>query len=665
MNWIQKIARSVGLIPIWQNGQPVYPTENLEQLVKAGYVKNSIASACINMIATSAPEAKLKVYRETSDGEIEVPDHWLIELIQHPNNHMSTFELWELTHIYLNTGGVAYWELVRPTRNPSAPVIEVLPLRPDRMKVIPDRKEYIGGYQYEVNGQSIIYEPWEILAFPLPNPIDEFRPLSPLARVARELGIDNETTDFTKTFFENNAVPGGILSTDQQLMEEESDRIELRWWQRFRGRRRGRIAVLGKGATYQQLSMSFKEMEFESLRAFTETRICAAFGVDPVLLPSWVGIRYGGKYSNYAEARRHLWDETIIPALRRIETKITTLLEEGLVAKFDVSKVQALQENENDKYTRIISAYEKGLITKNEGRLQLGYEEVSEDEVGFTDNQQQEPEQPQQNEEEPNQEETQEKSFFLTKSNKNLLVLRLHLVQDQQIPQFRQDLQAYFKRINNLVNQSFNQKLSGGEFTNILAFLQAQKQTIKDDLQQIANDHIPAIVVAGARVTMDILEGEFSTNAAINAFINRYVPKFVNQVTDTTLEDLRSILIKAQDDGWSIQQTQEAIQDKFNLYDENRAEMIARTEMIRASNMGARISYEVFGIKEMTWLDTDDNRTCPICKTMDGKTVAVGQPFAALGETIEAADGSQYISYETVEVPPVHPNCRCTILPIL
>jgi len=658
LNWIQKIARSVGLIPTWQNGQPLYPTENLELLTKEGYNKNSIASACINMIATSAPEAQLKVYRITNDGEIEVTDHWLMNLIDKPNDHMSTFELWELTHIYLNTGGVAYWELVRTDRNPAAPVVEVLPLRPDWIKVIPDRKEYIGGYQYEVNGQTIEYEPWEILAFPLPNPIDEFRPLSPLARVAREIGIDNETTDFTKTFFENNGVPGGIISTDQQLTKEESDRIELRWWQRFRGNRRGRTAVLGHGAQYQQLSMSFKDMEFESLRAFTETRICAAFGVDPVLLPSWVGIRYGGKYSNYAEARKHLWDETIIPSLRRIETKISTLLEDGLTARFDVSGVQALQENENDKYVRIISAYEKGLITRNESRLQLGYEEISEEEDGFINDQQQEQEQ--ETEEEP-QEETQEKSFFLTKQSKNEFVSRLHMIQDQQIPKFRSDIQKHFIRVEELSRQAFRQKITGAEFTAILSFLLAEQQTIKNDLEFIANEHLSTVIVAGSRVAMDILGGEFSTSAAINTFIDRYVPKFAEQVTETTLEDLRAILTQAQDEGWSIYQTQQEIQNKFTQYDETRAETIARTELIRASNMGARISYEVFGIREMVWLDTDDSRTCPICKRLDGKTVAMGQPFAEIGEEIEGYT----ISYEAVEVPPVHPRCRCTVIPKL
>jgi len=115
-------------------------------------------------------------------------------------------------------------------------------------------------------------------------------------------------------------------------------------------------------------------MEFEALRSMTETRICAAFGVDPVLLPSWVGIKHGGKYSNYSEARKHLWQETIIPALKRIESKITSQLlgGTGLVARFDLSRVTALQEDETVKYERANIGFNGNFITMNEARRLAG-----------------------------------------------------------------------------------------------------------------------------------------------------------------------------------------------------------------------------------------------------------------------------------------------------
>jgi HK97 family phage portal protein len=382
MNWLQNLVTDIkkskgfGVTGIRGQGSRAYTDFDIETLTNEGYRKNSIASACIQMVATSAPEAPLKVYRVADDHLQEDPNHWLAKLMDRPNSHMSTFELWEWVHTFMNTGGSSYWELVRERDNPQGEVLEIYPLRPDRMTIIPDEKNYIAGYVYTVNGQQITYEPWEILHIKFPDPLNEYYGLAPLKRVARELSIDNEATDFTKAFLENDAVPGGILTTDQTMSDVEAEREAARFWKKFRKGNRGKPAVLGKGAKYQQMALSFRDMEFESLRSFTETRICSAFGVDPVLLPSWVGIKHGGKYSNYAEARKHLWEETIIPTLRRIESKVSTLLPEGYIAKFDLSVVTALAENEDERFTRYINAYNQGLLMLNEARTGIGYKRV-------------------------------------------------------------------------------------------------------------------------------------------------------------------------------------------------------------------------------------------------------------------------------------------------
>jgi SPP1 gp7 family putative phage head morphogenesis protein len=73
-----------------------------------------------------------------------------------------------------------------------------------------------------------------------------------------------------------------------------------------------------------------------------------------------------------------------------------------------------------------------------------------------------------------------------------------------------------------------------------------------------------------------------------------------------------------------------------------RCKMIARTEVINAYNVAARKTYESAGLKkkEMIWITSFDERTCPICSGYDGMSMdRVG------------------------EFPPVHPNCRCSIYP--
>lgn len=353
----------------------------MAQLTDEGYVKNSIASACITMIATSAPEAHLQVLRPSLGGEQVVEDHWLMQLLLRPSATMSSYELWELTHTYLNTSGNAYWYLKRDRGSNTGPVRELKVLRSDQVVPAADVSGDIHGYVYHDGGKPVRFQPHEILHLKFPNPLDEVEGLPPLARVLRELGIDNGATDFTKTFFDNAAVPYGLIKTDQRLRdEEEVERVQNRWMQWFRGVRgknRFKPAVLGSGMNYEQMALNFQEMEYESLRSMTETRICGAFGVDPVLIPSWVGIKYGGKYSNYAEARKHLWEETIVPALRRIESKITgqLLSEEGLIARFDLSSIQALQEDVNQKTERVRGLWNDGIIRHEEARASSGFEQ--------------------------------------------------------------------------------------------------------------------------------------------------------------------------------------------------------------------------------------------------------------------------------------------------
>ena len=679
----RKESRGFGVRGTWSGGQPKYVNYNLEQLTEEGYRKNSIVSACISMVGTTIPEAKLRVYTETSQGDKEINDHWLTKLLRRPNPFMSAFELWEWTATYLNTGGASYWELVRAGLNPNSEILEIYPLRPDRMKIIPDVENYISAYEYNVNGNVIHYQPWEILQVKFPDPLDEFYGLSPIKRVSRELGIDNEATDFTATFLENMAVPYGLLTSEQYLQEPDAERMRLKWWQWLKGKNKGKPAVLGQGTQYQQLGMNFKDMEFEQLRSFTETRICGAFGVDPVLLPSWVGIKYGGKYSNYSEAKRHLWDETLIPTLRRIEHKITSQLlkDENVFARFDVSEVQALQENETEKVNRINSIFVSGLITKNEGRLALGWDKVEGgDEFAKAEPTPQDPE-PQDPEEKPkdDQEETDdnEKGFFFDR--KKLVptdfLSALHMIQDSMEKGFSEELQSFFTEQKKEVVAIFEGKKSEQmSFEDWEKYQQEVENTVTKwagGLLKLATKNIKNILIAGGSIAAAFFKIPFNgTSPDVLAFIEQYIPKFVNGITTVTLNDLRSVMLAAQTEGWAMTKIRDEVRSKYNGYTKTRADVIAKTETIRSSNYGAKISYKAAGATEVEWLATQDPRCCDFCcQVMDGKIVGIDQSFAKLGDVLSYTDSqgkthSMTIKYENIEAAPLHPRCRCTVIPV-
>lgn len=679
----RKESRGFGVTPAWQTGAPKYVGYNLEELTEEGYRKNSIVSACISMIATSANEAKLKVYRDTKDGPQEIADHWLMKLIRKPNPHMSSFELWEWVHTYMNTGGASYWELVRAGLGPNGEIMEVYPLRPDRMRILPSADDYIAGYEYHVNGSTIYYQPWEIMQIKFPDPLDEFYGLSPIKRILRELGIDNEATDFTASFLQNMAVPYGLLTTEQHLQEADAERMRSKWWQWFRGKKRGKPAVLGQGTTYQQLGMNFTDMEFEALRSMTETRICGAFGVDPVLLPSWVGIKYGGKYSNYAEARKHLWDETLVPALRRIESKITGQLlaqEPEVYAAFDLSDVQALQENATEKVGRINSLWLAGLITQNEGRSELGWDIVEDGDKFNTASgavEPPEPEDPEPIDPAEDEDEDEEKGFFFDrKLVPTDFLTALHWLQDSMEPIFKAELEQHFLEQKKDIVAIFEGKKA--EQIDFEQWAEYEKQVDKkvtawaEGLAKIATDQIKSILVAGGSIAASFFKLPFNgTSPDVLAFMERYIPKFVNGITTVTLQDLRAVIIKAQTEGWAMTKIRDEIRAKYNNYSKVRADMIAKTETIRSSNMGARMSYKNAGAEEIEWLATADPRCCDFCcEVMHGKRVSINEFFARVGDTLSYtdADGKKHsmkISYQDIEAAPLHPRCRCTIIPVV
>lgn len=86
----------------------------------------------------------------------------------------------------------------------------------------------------------------------------------------------------------------------------------------------------------------------------------------------------------------------------------------------------------------------------------------------------------------------------------------------------------------------------------------------------------------------------------------------------------------------------------FKRYD-SWADRLARTEVLNAYNVRAdetiAVAHEVDHRIERMWSGVEDRRECVICRSLDGKTTAVGEPFP--------------YGYDN---PPAHPYCRCTVI---
>ena len=88
-----------------------------------------------------------------------------------------------------------------------------------------------------------------------------------------------------------------------------------------------------------------------------------------------------------------------------------------------------------------------------------------------------------------------------------------------------------------------------------------------------------------------------------------------------------------------------------------RGRSIARTEVLRASNMGQQLLWEA-AVDAGEWraqdvrrvfIVTPDDRLCPICAPLDGMLVGLADEF------VSPTNGASAL------VPPLHPSCRCAV----
>ena len=142
------------------------------------------------------------------------------------------------------------------------------------------------------------------------------------------------------------------------------------------------------------------------------------------------------------------------------------------------------------------------------------------------------------------------------------------------------------------------------------------------------------------------------TNPKAKAWIEEHSTELIKDISETTRESLKDIITSAFEDGRTVDDIAE---DIFDLVEnEARAERIARTETMYASNEGQSLLWDqaveeglLTGKERQVWITTPDDRLCPICEPMEGVEIALDGEFDVDGEGIDG--------------PPAHPNCRCTV----
>lgn len=362
-------------------GDPVWTEQDFYNLSKEGFAQNVWVYKCVDITAQAVAGVPWLVYERKRSGglrEIEDPRHPLVRLLSRPNPTQGRASFFYALTAYLRLAGNSYIAGVGPKTGPNAGQFrELWPLRPDRVEVLPHPTKLVGGYVYRVNGEKKKFEAEHVLHLKQFHPIDDFYGLSTIQVAARSVDLDNAADSWNTSLLQNQARPPGALMTEKNLTPDEFNELRKQFEEKYAGARNaGRPLILSGGLKWQQIGLSPTDMDWVKLKSITRLQICTAFGVPPELL----GDHEHATYSNYQEARKGFYHETILPLLDFIRDELNAWLTprfgDRLYLDYDIDAIEAIQEDREKVWTMALDAVRTGVLTINEARNLMGYDDA-------------------------------------------------------------------------------------------------------------------------------------------------------------------------------------------------------------------------------------------------------------------------------------------------
>ncbi len=298
----------------------------------------------------------------------EVLEHPLLTLLRKVNEAHNSFDLWELTTFYQEVLGSAYWLLrFGPLGAPEE--IWILPAQNVTPRRKPGSNRLIDLFEYRAGTSTQTFRPDEVIHFRYPDPKDPYTAgLSPLRACWEQVALTADYLAFKKATWENNAIPGVVISPDGVLGEEERDRLEAQWNAKFRQGGAGRALVTESGMKVAILAHSSGDLAALAEYGRTKEDIANAFHVPLAFLTTHTNL------ANLQAAEHQHMAKAIGPRLRRRDEK----LNEQLVPLFDPSGRLFVASDDPVPFNQELGFRQQemdlkfGLLTVNEVRQDRG-----------------------------------------------------------------------------------------------------------------------------------------------------------------------------------------------------------------------------------------------------------------------------------------------------
>lgn len=699
--------------------------------------------ACANAIAIEVASINLRLYKQTSEGPVEITKHPLLDLLYRVNAFTTSYDHWYRTQMYLEGTGEAPWYLQRSS--PNAKPTSMILLKPYRLSIEFSEKEIIGSYTYRKdNGSLIKIDAKDIIFLRNPSVMSEFRGMGTVQAAAITIDSEEFAEKWNRNFYYNGARPDFFLKTEKKLSQIVIDRLKKMWESLYKGVNNAhKMAILEEGLAPATLGVTQKDIDFlEGLR-WGRDKILAIFQVPKSILGITEDVNRANAEAAYFSFARF----TIRPRLERIVQQLNEFLVPQFGDDLYLDYDDPTPDNVADEaaYYTAAANPNSGWMTTNEIRALEGLAPVRGGDtimrpLGLQPSMSLDKTAPvKEYEPKTKREKTHHAGRFgklqekrkavekaieplaleilkrqvkdskpykrtasITKSQKKK-ELKPYLTTDDERDGFQKMLnvksvaqfedmmitkaQASFTQqerivLENLTKQNTvklpkvrGRKKDPGDAEarrKAEELVKAIWDTDMETLNEVLNNNLSPVMMELIREQafntanyLNLQVGDITGHPEVVAQIQKMTLKLSGDVDATTRSNILKTLEEAIVEGESIASITSRVKAVFEQASVVRSEIIARSEAIRASNYAAEEVYRESGITYKEWITATDERTCPFCASMDGNRIKVGEDFWKLGQTLSVDGEDLTFNYLDVQAPPLHPNCRCTLGPVI
>jgi HK97 family phage portal protein len=346
--------------------------------------KSTTAYRCIDTISSNLASVDMVVMRgDEADATHEVARVWNDS---EPGAPLSARIVRQVAFAQAEVRGEAFIYLDRgPTG--AGPVRRKVPIYDEVDVVIRgvegDRMgQELAGFIVRRGNERIGLLPSEVLWLRYPHPTKAWHALAPWAAACGAAELDSYARAWQLGEFENGAKPGMVIYLGN-VDEETYNKTMASFKTEVQGPGNAGKSLLVASDTpadAKRLTLTPEEMSYLKTRLANRDDQMLAFGIRPDYFAGQ------STYENQRAAKTGLWSDLLLGKLDVLGSEIDRQLLPAAneQAAFDVSKIDALQENQDAIYNRIRGIAYTDTLTIDESRAQLGLEPLPGGEGAFT-----------------------------------------------------------------------------------------------------------------------------------------------------------------------------------------------------------------------------------------------------------------------------------------